>query len=152
MPSTQPSAALARVALVSTPQPRVLVIDDDALARRMLAHAFAARGCESLTADDGYTGFHRLVDELLTLDLVVTDVNMPGLDGVELIHKVRRLGGERDVAIVVVSAFLDDDMRQRLAEAGADAMLDKRSGPDAVAAQAIAALRARAGGTLASGA
>lgn len=144
MPSTQPSAALARLALVPAPRPRVLVIDDDALARRMLSHAFAARGCEPLTADDGYSGFHRLVDELLTLDVVVTDLNMPGLDGLELVHKVRRLGGERDVMIVVVSAFLDDDVRRRLEAAGADVIVDKRCGPGAVAANAIAALRSRA--------
>jgi CheY-like chemotaxis protein len=141
MSPTHPHAALARLALA--PAPRVLVIDDDALARRMLAHAFAARGCEWLTADDGYSGFHRLVDELLTLDLVVTDVNMPGLDGVELIHTVRQLGGENDVAIVAVSAFLDDGVRARLLTAGADAVVDKQSGPDEVAAQALATLRTR---------
>ncbi|HYG69794.1 MAG TPA: response regulator [Anaeromyxobacteraceae bacterium] len=142
---TEGRTALARLVLAPrpAPAPRVLVIDDDALARRMLAHAFAARGCEWLTADDGYCGFHRLVDELLTLDLVVTDVQMPGLSGVELVHKVRRLGGERDVAIVAVSAFLDDETCARLTTAGADAILDKRIGPDAVAGQSLAALRTR---------
>jgi CheY-like chemotaxis protein len=143
MPPNHPHAAFVRLALALAPAPRVLVIDDDALARRMLAHAFAARGCEWLTADDGYNGFHRLVDELLSLDLVVTDVNMPGLDGVELIHKVRQLGGENDVAIVAVSAFLDDDVRTRLLTAGADAVVDKQAGPDAIAAQALATLRTR---------
>jgi CheY-like chemotaxis protein len=141
MSPTHPPVAVARLALA--PAPRVLVIDDDALARRMLAHAFAARGCEWLTADDGYSGFHRLVDELLTLDLVVTDVNMPGLDGVELIHTVRQLGGENDVAIVAVSASLDDGVRARLLSAGADAVVDKQSGPDEIAAQALVTLRTR---------
>lgn len=134
----------ARLTLSAAPPPRVLVIDDDALVRRMLTHAFASRGCESLMAEDGYSGFHRLVDELLSLDLIVTDVVMPGFDGVELVHKIRHLGGERDVAVVAMSSFLDDALRARLEAAGADAVVDKRIGPDDVAALAVEAYRARA--------
>lgn len=52
----------------------------------MLADALADRGFDAIVEHDGRSGFHRLVDELLGLDLVITDVVMPGLDGETLIH------------------------------------------------------------------
>lgn len=139
-----PSAPIARIPLSAPARHRVLVIDDDALARRLLSHAFAEQGLDPLLADDGYHGFHRLLDELLHLDLLVTDVNMPGMDGVELIRKIRQLGKERDLAVVAMSAYLDDDLDARLKAAGADAVVDKRVGPERVAALALAASFGRA--------
>ena len=95
------SAAVAGLAGRSR---RVLVVDDDALVRRILADAFEARGFEVITATNGEAGLRAITDELFSLDAVVTDLRMPGLSGGALVrgaHRGRRGGarpggGERD--------------------------------------------------------
>jgi CheY-like chemotaxis protein len=130
---------LARVALHPPPTRRVLVIDDDQLVCQMLADAFGRWGFETVTAADGEAGLRRLIDELLVLDLVVTDLLMPGIDGEGLVHRVRHVGGEHDLAIVVASAHLTPDARARLDAMGADAVIDKAVGPDKIAELAVTA-------------
>ncbi len=134
---------LGRLTLVPPPRRRALVVDDDHLAAQMLADALADRGFDAIVEHDGRSGFHRLVDELLGLDLVITDVVMPELDGETLIHTVRHLGGEHDLAIVAVSAHLTDERRSRLDAAGADAVLDKALGPTCVVDLALRACTER---------
>lgn len=85
---------LGRLTLVRPPRRRALVVDDDHLAAQMLADALPDRGFDAIIEHGGRSGLHRLVDELLGLDLVITDVVMPELDGETLIHTVRHLGGE----------------------------------------------------------
>jgi len=134
---------LGRLTLVPPPRRRALVVDDDHLAAQMLADALADRGFDAIVEHDGRSGFHRLVDELLGLDLVITDVVMPELDGETLIHTVRHLGGEHDLAIVAVSAYLTNERRSRLDAAGADAVLDKALGPTCVVDLALRACTER---------
>ncbi len=140
MPVTVP---IARIALEQVPQRRVLVIDDDQLACRMLADAFASRGFRAMVEPDGRAGLRRIADELLGLDLVVTDLRMPEMDGEELVYRIRRLGGEHDLPIVVASAHLTDDTRARLDAMGVDAVLDKSLGPAHIAAAAVTAYAER---------
>jgi uncharacterized protein (TIGR02266 family) len=131
------SAAIARI---SARPRRALVVDDDGLVRRMLTDALAARGFEVLTARDGAEGLHTLSEELLALDLLVTDVRMPGMNGEELVRMIRTAGGEADLAIVAVSARLEAGSETRLEQAGADAVLDKALGPELIAQAADAVL------------
>jgi uncharacterized protein (TIGR02266 family) len=119
---------------------RALLVDDDALVRRMISDALAARGFEVLTAADGAAGLQTLSEELLALDLLVTDVRMPGMDGESFVRTIRRAGGEAELAIVVVSGRLEEGLEERLAAAGADAVLDKALGPELIAQAADAAL------------
>jgi CheY-like chemotaxis protein len=128
----------AVVAMSARPR-RVLVVEDDALARRMLADAFKERGFEVLTAPDGIFGLRTLTDQLLTLDLLVTDLVMPGLDGERLIAAIREAGGEPDLPIVVVTAG-DAGERQRLLSLGADEVLAKSLGAESIVEAALAAL------------
>ena len=81
-----------------------------------------------------------LSEELLGLDLLLTDVFMPGMDGDQFVRTIRTAGGETDLAIVVVTGKLDMATEQRLEAAGADAVLDKALGPELVAQAADAAL------------
>jgi CheY-like chemotaxis protein len=132
-----PAIPIARIALAQVPQRRVLVIDDDELTRRMLADAFASRGFQAVVEADGRAGLRRIADELLVLHLVVTDLRMPGMDGDELVYRVRHLGGEHDLPIVVASAELTEDARLRLDAIGADAVVDKSLGAAQIAELAV---------------
>jgi len=131
------AAVLARI---SARPRRALVVDDDALILRALTDSLQARGFEVLTAKDGREGLQVMADELLTLDLLVTDVRMPGMDGETLVRTIRGAGGESDLAIVVIAGTLDPAVEKRMEAAGADAVLDKALGPEDLAAAADAAL------------
>ena len=139
--------AAALAALPGRPR-RVLVVDDDALTRSILGDAFEARGFEVIRAPDGEAGLRAITDELLSLDAVVTDVQMPGLSGDELVTAVRRAGGETDLVLVVMSATLEHERMAALIAAGADAVLLKARGRDAVVDAVEAALAHRAQASL----
>jgi DNA-binding NtrC family response regulator len=75
---------------------RILVVDDEVNARTALAELLREEGYQVETAADGFKALPKI--EELEPDLVLTDIKMPGLDGMELMHKVR----ERDPETVVV--------------------------------------------------
>lgn len=137
-----PDLAAAITELSGRPR-RALVIDDDALSRAMLSDVFVSHGYEVLTAPDATEGFHTLTDQLFALDLLVTDVFMAGLDGEQLVHVIRQLGGESDLPIMVVTSSTDPDLTLRLRSMGADAVVPKSAGPQAAFARANALLDER---------
>ena len=110
---------------------RALVVEDDDFARLALVKILSRAGFEVVTAVDGLAGLRALVDEILDLDVMVTDIRMPGLGGEELIRRIREAGGERDLGIVVVTAVAPD--AERLTSAGADAVVCKTAGVEAIA-------------------
>lgn len=118
---------------------RALIVDDDALVRRMLGDALAHRGYEVLSAASGEDAVRVLASELFALDAIVTDLRMDGLDGSQIVQAVSSAREQLDIAVVVVSGRLDDDHVQRLGGAGADAVLDKAMTPDGIA-EAVDAL------------
>jgi CheY-like chemotaxis protein len=120
---------------------RALVVDDDVIGRRVLEKILGGSGFQVLTAEDGLSGLRALVDEILDLDVVVTDVRMPRMDGVELIRRIREAGGEKDLGIVVVTGTIGNE--ERLCAMGADAVIGKTADVAAIAA-AIESASARA--------
>ena len=99
---------------------RVLVVDDDAQILRALRTGLRSRGFEVFAAGDGETALD-LLDET-AMDILVLDLGLPGIDGIEVI---RRLRGWSEVPIVVLS--VRDGQRDKIAalDAGADDYLVK---------------------------
>jgi len=135
------------IARISARPRRALLVDDDALILEALGDALRSRGFEVLTARDGAAGLQLVAEELLTLDLLVTDVRMPQMDGETFVRTIRGAGGESELAIVVIAATLDPALEKRLDKAGADAVLDKALGPENLAAAADATLERRRQGS-----
>ena len=136
----------AAIARISGRARRALVVDDDSLVRVMLADALHARGFEVVTAASANEGIEHLAEEILTLDLLVTDVRMPGMSGEELIRFIRWTGGEADLTIVAITGSMKPGLELRLEHAGADAVLDKATGAEQIAAAADAALEHKRAG------
>jgi CheY-like chemotaxis protein len=128
------------IAHLSARPRRALIVDDDALVRRMLADALQLRGFEVLAATDGITGLQTLSEEVLALDLLITDLRMPGMDGEAFVRTIRNAGGEADLAIVAVTGRMEAGLESRLEQAGADAVLEKALGPELIAQAADAVL------------
>jgi CheY-like chemotaxis protein len=142
-PGVEGSLSAAIAGLAGRPR-RVLVVDDDALVRQILADCFSERGFEVITAPNGEAGLRAITDELFALDAVVTDVLMPGLSGEALVSAVRTAGGEADLVLVVASGAADAELTTRLALAGADRVLSKSAGADQVVDAVEEALAIRA--------
>jgi chemotaxis protein histidine kinase CheA len=101
----------------------VLVVDDSPVIRDLISEALRSHNLQVLEAGDGEEAWGRL--QASPVDLVVTDVEMPRLDGLGLIRRVRAEMQGRPLPIVVVSMRGSDSDQQRAIEAGADAYLVK---------------------------
>lgn len=80
----------------------ILVVDDEADIALTLKAFIELHGFRVLTAFDGLEGLHKALDE--PPDLVVTDITMPRMDGLELVNRMRASAALRMVPIIVISA------------------------------------------------
>lgn len=74
-------------------------------------------------AYDGFEAGHKLVTFLP--DLVILDIKMPGIDGYEVIKRIKLIPQDKNIKIIVVSAYLDDDGKKKALNTGADMCMDK---------------------------
>lgn len=82
---------------------RILVIEDDDIARELMRLALLSRGHEVTVAEDGVEGFDAAL--LLKPDLIITDIQMPGADGVHVVRRVRDTPTLENIPILVTTAF-----------------------------------------------
>jgi two-component system, chemotaxis family, sensor kinase CheA len=104
-------------------QATILVVDDSAVTRTLEKGILEAAGYRVRVAPDGAAAIELLGRE--PCDLVVTDVEMPRLDGFSLTARVRADDRLRDLPVVLVTSLASEDDRRRGVEAGADAYIVK---------------------------
>ena len=83
------------------PNQRLLVVDDDVGMRQALCDTLSAEGFETLVADDGATALAVL--DAQPVDLVLTDIQMPNVDGMHLMRAVRERSPEQPIIMMTVS-------------------------------------------------
>jgi two-component system KDP operon response regulator KdpE len=115
---------------------RVLVADDEAAIRKVVRDALTKAGHDVETAVDGEEAGSLL--ESASFDLVITDLNMPRLDGLELVRKIRTTSS---VPILVLTVRQEEREKVRLLDAGADDYVTKPFGVNELLARIRAALR-----------
>jgi CheY-like chemotaxis protein len=93
---------------------KVLIVEDSPLVRKMYGLVFSRREHELTTAEDGRHGLQVLTADS-PFDLILLDLRMPDMDGVEFIREVRRSGRFRDIPIVLTT--VEPDGSPMLAEA-----------------------------------
>jgi two-component system, chemotaxis family, sensor kinase CheA len=101
----------------------VLLVDDSIISRTQQRRILEAAGFEVVTAVDGLDGLDALARG--DFDCVVTDVEMPRLDGFELTRRIRAGHGNPDLPVVIVTSLNSDAERRRGVEVGADAYITK---------------------------
>ena len=118
------SAAAAGTAPAETPaRKRLLLVEDNADNRALFAEYLEMHGYEVLTAEDGAKGVERALAE--EVDLILMDVQMPGMDGIEAIRAIRGSGRRDSLPILVVTALAAVEDRKRCMEAGATDYVSK---------------------------
>jgi CheY-like chemotaxis protein len=100
---------------------KILVIDDDASDRDLLAAVLTKRGYEVILADNGGTGL--MLCHRRTPDAVVLDLNMPGIDGRSILRQLRIL--HPTLPVVVFSGHSTEEIEQEMLNQGATACIQK---------------------------
>ena len=106
---------------------RILTIDDSKTMRDMLMLTLSSNGFEVLQAVDGLDGLDVLGRE--TVDVVITDINMPKLDGYGVIQHMRERPEYDDLPILVLTTESDQDKKERARKLGATGFIIKPFNP-----------------------
>jgi DNA-binding response OmpR family regulator len=80
----------------------VLIVDDDPVIRLMVTFMLQEKGLLVITANDGQDALEHLMNE--DIDLVITDINMPKMDGLAMLQKLRSDGRYQDLPIIMLTA------------------------------------------------
>ena len=115
---------------------RVLVVDDEPQITRVLRTSLSSQGYDIRVANDGETALEIMKD--WAPDLVITDLSMPNMDGLELCRQLRR---KSDVPIVVLSVRGEERTKVQALDAGADDYVTKPFGMEELLARVRANLR-----------
>ncbi len=102
---------------------KILVVDDDSVTRKFLAFLLKTEGFEIIPAQDGMEGLEKLAEQ--NFDLVITDLNMPRMDGVEFIRNIRENSETSDLSVILLTTEADDETRKIGLQAGASEYMTK---------------------------
>lgn len=95
--------------------PRVLVVDDEADAVELLQEFLVAKGYEVLTATDGEEALRKVREE--RPHLILLDVRMPGMNGLEILRRVRQI--DQEVGVIMVTAVNEEETGREALALGA---------------------------------
>ncbi len=105
----------------------ILAVDDSGSLRQMVAFSLKAAGYDVVQAVDGQDGLDKAKER--TVDLVLTDQNMPIMDGLTLIKNLRELSSYQKVPILMLTTESSDEMKAKGKAAGANGWLVKPFDP-----------------------
>lgn len=104
-------------------KPKILVVDDSPTIRKFISIALKVKGFEIISAGDGMEALELLPND--SVDLVITDLNMPNIDGFNLIERIRTNENYQNTPIIVMSNLSDSEDIQRAMNLGANSYIIK---------------------------
>jgi len=108
---------------------KILIVDDSNMLRDMLKYALMDGGYSDVTeAPDGIVGLDKAKGT--NFDLIITDINMPNMNGFELIEELRKLDNYKNKPLLVLTTERSDNMKERGKTAGATGWIVKPFVPD----------------------
>ncbi|MBI3529286.1 MAG: response regulator [Betaproteobacteria bacterium] len=106
---------------------KILTVDDSPTMRQMVSHTLRGAGYEVIEAEDGVDGLDKAKRELV--QLVLTDQNMPRMDGLTLVQSLRALPDYKTAPILVLTTESGDEMKAKGRAAGATGWMVKPFDP-----------------------
>ena len=106
---------------------RVLIVDDSDIVLKLHAYILEEAGFECATAQNGYAALELLMRE--HFDIIITDINMPRMDGYQLTKSIRQTEGYSDVPIIIISTEEEAKDKIKGMEAGANVYIVKPAQP-----------------------
>lgn len=107
---------------------KILAVDDSKSMRQMVSMSLKSAGHDVVEAEDGVDGLNAAKSQ--QFDLVVTDINMPNMNGIELIKALRALPNYKFTPILCLTTESSDDMKGKGKEAGATGWIVKPFSPE----------------------
>jgi two-component system chemotaxis response regulator CheY len=107
---------------------KIMTVDDSATVRQMLSFTLQDAGYEVIEAADGVEALEKLKNE--SIRMLITDLNMPQMDGIELIREVRKTPGNRFVPIIMLTTESHEQKKQAGKTAGASGWIVKPFRPE----------------------
>lgn len=107
---------------------KILAVDDSSSMRQMVAFTLKSAGHEVVDAEDGVIGLSKAKSE--SFDVIISDVNMPNMDGLTMITEIRKLPQCRFTPILMLTTESGDNKKQQGRQAGATGWIVKPFNPD----------------------
>ncbi|CAN7211380.1 two-component system response regulator [Devosia sp. Root413D1] len=101
----------------------ILTIDDSASIRQMVAMTLKSAGLTVLEAGNGLEGYNKATTE--TVHAVVTDLNMPVMNGLEFLKKFRQHPAGKGIPVILLTTESDEELKRQAREAGATGWIVK---------------------------
>ena len=114
--------------------PLILIVEDDAETRHFYTQALAIDGFRTEQAHNGFQAFEKALAEVP--DLILTDIAVPGIDGIELCRRLRAHERTWQIPVLAVTGYGDRGYDDRARDAGADHVLLKPCSGDLLVAEA----------------
>jgi two-component system, sensor histidine kinase and response regulator len=130
LPIRLPASSREKITRSSTGLPAILAVEDNPVGLRVLRHALKSRAVDVDTATDGAEAVRAAAAR--HYDLILMDLQMPHMDGLEATAAVRRLPGYEDVPILALTANYSDEIRQQCQQHGMQDFLSKPVTPPAL--------------------
>ena len=102
---------------------KIYIVDDDPDIRGILADLLVRAGADVEEDDNGDLAFEKI--NKTKYDLILTDLNMPGIDGLELIKKPKKSDVNAETPLIMVSGYLDEAKEKEIVSAGAVSVIQK---------------------------
>jgi CheY-like chemotaxis protein len=102
---------------------KILIVDDNPMNLKLAQLLVSSEGYEALTADDAYDALSLLQDT--RPDLILMDLQMPGMDGLELTRRLKADPETRDIPVIALTAAAMYQDERRAADAGCDGFMRK---------------------------
>jgi len=107
---------------------RILVVDDSSTIRKLINYILRKKDYHITEAEDGLDALEKLIDT--KVDLVIADLNMPNMDGIELVRSLRNNYYHLDTPIIMLTTTRDETLRKSALEAGVNLFLNKPIQPN----------------------
>jgi len=108
---------------------KLLIVDDSTMLRDMLSYALIEGGYNDVVeAVDGLDGLNKVKEE--QFDLIISDINMPNMDGLTFVEEVRKLSQYSKVPILVLTTERSDEMKLKGKDVGATGWIIKPFVPE----------------------
>ena len=99
---------------------KILVIDDDSMVTKAISNFLGKEGYSSAASQDGYEALDRVIKEM-DFDLIVCDIRLPGINGIETVKKIKehlKSMNKPDVPVIFITGFADTDLHEEAKKIG----------------------------------
>jgi CheY-like chemotaxis protein len=122
---------------------KVLVVEDNRENLRLISYALRRSGYDVISAETGVEGFKLAISEVPFF--IVMDINLPGMDGLETIRRIRDSEADGKIPIVALTSYAMEGDRNRIMDAGCNAYFEKPIDPITIVEKIEDALGIRRG-------